>query len=77
MTRICLSQSIRGPLQNWDDIDWRKATKWMTHQDGTPFKGGAELRALFLQMLSEGKEVVPYGECDNFDFKKGCLGHDD
>jgi hypothetical protein len=25
--------------------------------------------------LVKGRRVLPCGECDNFDFQKGCLGH--
>jgi hypothetical protein len=28
-----------------------------------------------LEELSQGHENMPMGDCDNFDDKKGCLGH--
>lgn len=43
--------------------------------DGKLLKTGIEIRKFFEDHLSEGHEVIPTGGCDNFDFKKGCLGH--
>lgn len=74
MTQIHICQSIRGPLMNWKLRDWKSATKWITRKDGTRFTS-SELKQVFLDHLAAGHEVIPIGECDNFDFKKGCLGH--
>jgi hypothetical protein len=76
MTRTYhLSQSITGPLTNWDAADWKQACKYMTRNDGTKMTP-EELRAAFVAELAQGHEVVPIGEaCDNFDWKKGCQGH--
>jgi hypothetical protein len=35
-----------------------------------------EARNALMDELSKGHEVIPIGECDNFDFKRGCLGHE-
>ena len=46
----------------------------MRHDDGrkaTPH----EVQDWLMDELAKGHEVVPLGECDNFDFKKGCQGH--
>lgn len=69
-----LSQSISGPLKHWHKRDWQHATKWIKRKDGTRYTAD-ELKDEFLHQLSLGREVVPIGECDNFDFKLGCLGH--
>lgn len=73
-TRVHFCQSIRGPLTNWKAKDWKQATKWMTRNDGSRYTAD-ELKQEFLNLLSQGKEVIPIGECDNFDFKEGCKGH--
>lgn len=35
----------------------------------------AEARDGLLDELAKGHDYLPLGECDNFDFKSGCLGH--
>jgi hypothetical protein len=71
-----MCQSVGGPLRNWSGKQWNDATEWITRDDGTKFANGEELELRFQQLLDSGKEVIPIGEeCDNFDFKKGCLGH--
>ena len=68
-----LCVSLRGALMNWSDREWRNC---VTDDDGrtlTPM----EVKSYFLECLAEGKRVIPIGEkCDNFDFEKGCLGHE-
>lgn len=73
-TNYHFSQSIRGPLMNWKQSDWMGATKYITRNDGSHFTVG-ELKMQFLDELAKGHEVVPLGECDNFDWKTGCQGH--
>jgi hypothetical protein len=35
-----------------------------------------EAKNYLYNCLSEGKEVLPFGEpCEGFDYKKGCNGH--
>lgn len=29
-----------------------------------------------MDKLAAGHEVIPVGDCDNFDFKEGCQGHE-
>lgn len=43
--------------------------------DGT-LMTAREARAALLDELSKGHEVIPIGECDNFDYKTGCRGHE-
>ena len=72
-TSYHMSLSVRGAL-NWDKKMQRDACKWITKDDGTKFTPDG-LRDMFMNLLAEGKEVIPIGSCDNFDFKEGCLGH--
>lgn len=65
-------QSIRGALSNW---------RYPSDYKNVFFKGGKtvpplEARDYLYDCLAEGKEVLPFGECDNFDYKKGCRGHE-
>ena len=36
-----------------------------------------EARHHLLNELAAGHRVIPMTGCDNFDFQKGCLGHND
>lgn len=72
--RIHLSQSIVGPLVNWSDSEWLDALKWIT-REGKQYACVEDLRRAFVDELRDGHEVVPIGDCDDFDWKKGCRGH--
>jgi hypothetical protein len=60
---------------NWNKNDWKRATTYITRGDGSRFTPD-ELKAAFIEELSKGHEVIPTCQCDNFDYKKGCLGHE-
>lgn len=75
MKRICMSQSVVGPLANWTKKQWNDATKWTFKADGSKFRDGQELKNTFIDLLASGKRVIPTGDCDNFDYQKGCQGH--
>ena len=34
-----------------------------------------EARDYLYDCLAKGWKVIPYGECDNFDYQTGCKGH--
>jgi hypothetical protein len=58
---------------NWNDREWRNCVRDDDGKTLTP----QEVKSYFLECLSEGKKVIPVGEkCDNFDYMKGCLGHE-
>jgi hypothetical protein len=69
---IC--QSVTGPLRAWTKKDWKKATGYITRNDGTKYSPD-ELKECFLEELSRGHKVIPIGVCDNFDYEHGCMGH--
>jgi len=72
-----MCQSIRGPLLNWTWNEWNLARKWIKKSDGTKYLTVHELKSAFLDELANGHEVIPLGdECDNFDYKTGCKGHE-
>lgn len=69
--------SIYGALKmnkaGFDEIH----TNCCKSDDGSRFLSPKEVRAELVKAASEGKRVLPVGECDNFDYQEGCLGHDD
>jgi hypothetical protein len=67
MIHMCMD--IRGAIKN-------KAFSGFTNDDGSPATREQALEYL-MDELAKGHDVIPLGECDNFDFKKGCLGHED
>ena len=44
--------------------------------DGKTLKTAAEVREFLKGQLALGRRVLPMCECDNFDYQKGCLGHE-
>ncbi len=47
-----------------------------TNDDGSPMTPEA-VRAELFACLRRGWRVIPVGKCNNFDYQKGCLGHED
>ena len=74
ITHCC--QSVEGPLMNWKKADWKRACLWFQKDDGSKFTPD-ELKQAFLDELAQGHKVIKIGDCDNFDYTKGCLGHPD
>jgi len=64
---IHMAMNIRGCLRN-------RAFKGFTKNDGSPMKPSEAQEAL-MQLLAEGHEVMPIGECPDFDKITGCPGH--
>lgn len=72
INHLCLS--VRGAL-NWSKAEMRRWAPSIT-VDGKQLRTADEVRNFLLDELSKGHEVLPLGECDNFDWKTGCRGHD-
>ena len=55
----------------------RGALKWPLKDLADLFEGksAGEAQDFLMDELSKGHEVFPIGDCDNFDYKKGCQGH--
>jgi hypothetical protein len=65
-----MAVDVRGMLTK----PLRQFKGMLKHDDGrtmTPH----EAREALLDELSKGRDFLPYGKCDNFDYKSGCLGH--
>ena len=74
---VCVS--IRGVL-HWDN---RYTSRMIggkepcfTKDNGKHYKSVAEFRGELMDLLANGHEKLPPGDCDNFDPKHGCLGHE-
>lgn len=72
MGTIHMCISVRGVLR------WPKRQLRGLFVDENGRKTSAdESRELLLDHLSQGHEVLPMGvECEGFDYKRGCPGHD-
>ena len=74
-TTIHLVVSVRGML-NWSTAESKRNLKWITDKDGNKYPSVNALRNALMDELEQGHEVLPTGECDRHDWKKGCLGHE-
>ena len=63
--------SVRGALNR----SYRDLRGMFRHYDGR-LMTGREVQQVLMDELSKGHEVIPACECDNFDYKKGCQGHE-
>lgn len=69
--------SVRGALRK---SPRHLANTWggaITDDAGKVLKTSTELQEFFMDQLAMGRECLPCGDCDNFDFKAGCKGHDE
>lgn len=73
MKTMHISLSVRGALAQ-SDKDLRSFVGNLTI-DGRPARTVQEVRIILADALAEGMEYIPSDGCDNFDPKKGCLGH--
>ena len=69
-TQIHLHLSVKSVL-HWPKKDLKGL---LITEDGKRMTADEAFDAL-LDELTKGNEVLPMGDCDNFDFKKGCMGH--
>ncbi|WP_082080246.1 hypothetical protein [Cupriavidus basilensis] len=70
-TQVHLSLDVKGFLKNAPKHRYRGMFR---HDDGrlmTP----DEAKSRLLDELAKGNEFLPFGKCDNFDPRSGCLGH--
>lgn len=71
-TTMHLCANIRGMLNNHS----RKGSLKGVFKDETG-RGltDEEARDYLYDCLAKGWRVIPYGDCDNFDYQNGCMGH--
>jgi len=68
---LCLS--IRGALMNMGNRELEDA---FTHDDGRKMTP-REAKLVLMDELAKGYKVIPCSPCDNFDYQRGCQGHDE
>lgn len=61
--------SIRDGLSNV------KALLGCITVDGKTLNTVPEVRNFLREQLDMGRECLPLGDCDNFDYETGCKGH--
>lgn len=64
-----MALNIDGAIKN------AKMWKGCITVDGRVLNTVEEVRHFLYQQKAMGREFLPIGDCDNFDYKKGCLGH--
>lgn len=68
---VCLS--VRGALA-WSKSEMGRMARYIT-VDGKQLQSAGEVKEFLMDQLSQGHEVLPMADCDNFDWKTGCRGH--
>jgi hypothetical protein len=71
-SRVHMCLCISGALKNMSD---RQLRGLFTRDDGTA-PTAREARDYLRLEQAKGREVLPIGDCDNFDYKTGCRGHE-
>lgn len=69
------SYNILGMLKSMERK--KSTTKSIFQNEKGQFISVGEARNFLYENLSKGRRVMPMGECDNFDYRKGCLGHEE
>lgn len=70
--KIHLRLSVRGALKNPQHLKG-----CITTDEGKTLTSIKEIKEFLRYQLAMGREYLPIGECDNFDYHKGCLGHEE
>jgi hypothetical protein len=74
MRTVHMSLNVRANLRKSDGELKRMASAFIV--DDVPLRTAFQVRELLMDELSKGHELIPMADCDNFDFKHGCLGHE-
>lgn len=69
-TQIHMSLEIKLVLKLGND-----SLKGLFDKDNGQSCTHKEAEDYLLECLAKGWEVLPIGDCDNFDYKTGCKGH--
>lgn len=64
-----MSLNIDGGIQN------ARLLKGCITVDGRVLNTVKEIRAFLYEQKAMGRKVLPMGDCDNFDYQTGCMGH--
>lgn len=69
-----LKIDVKGLLLSWDRFPDQEKMVDIFKDDGKKMTT-EETKAYLERELKRGRLYLPMGDCDNFDYKKGCLGH--
>lgn len=69
--RISVRGSLRRSIRELEQA-WSGA---ITDDAGKVLTTGLEIQSFFMDQLAQGREYLPMGECEGFDYKTGCPGH--
>ena len=69
-TKYHLSLDIEGGIQNAKDL-----VGAITLDNGKTLNTVKEVKDFLKECLKKGWKMLPYGDCDNFDYQTGCKGH--
>lgn len=56
-------------------INYAREIRMCVEVDGKSVSSLDEMTDFFYQQIAMGRKYLPIGECDNFDYEKGCRGH--
>ena len=66
-THCCLD--ISGGIKN------AKMLRGCIRADGKLLHTEKEVKSFLREQKAMGRRVLPLGDCDNFDYQTGCMGH--
>lgn len=66
---------VRGSLL-WDDKSWEENISLFSNEKNEPITV-FDAKNFLMDELSKNHQVIPIGNCRNFDFEHGCQGHED
>jgi hypothetical protein len=66
-----MSVDITGVLRNYG----KKSMKGLITEDNGAEWTDVMVRKYLNKCLAEGKKLLPIGDCEGFDYQKGCPGH--
>lgn len=69
VTRYHLCLDISGGIKN------ARMLRNCITVNGHLLRTEKEVKAFLMEQKAMGRRVLPMGDCDNFDYQKGCLGH--
>jgi hypothetical protein len=73
-THMCIS--VDGALRrHTTERSMEKDFKNVIKFNGRTLVTGREIMEFFKYQRAMGREVLPMGDCNNFDYKTGCKGH--
>jgi hypothetical protein len=67
-----MALDIQGFLMNHTK---KRDYERMFRRDDGRYMTATEAKATLLSELASGKRMLPFGDCDGFDFQTGCPGH--